>query len=220
MNKRDLIVDYLTKLFPDANCELEGETPFEFLVSVILSAQCTDKRVNMTTPALFAKYNTPKDFVGAEIQDVENIIRPCGFYHNKAKNIILLSHALLDRFDGIVPNTLEELMSLPGVGMKTAKVVLGFVFNRNVMAVDTHVLRVSNRLGIVSEKNPDKCSILLEKYFKNDVQKLHHRLVLFGRYYCKALSPKCDVCELKGICKYYNEVKNVSRQSKNNHKSR
>ena len=211
MNKRDKIIEYLTRLFPNANCELEGETPFEFLVSVILSAQCTDKRVNMTTPALFAKYSTPKDFINADIKDVEDIIHPCGFYHNKAKNIVLLSHALIDRFDGVVPNTLDELMSLPGVGMKTAKVVLGFVYNQNVLAVDTHVLRVTNRLGIVNEKNPDKCSILLEKYFKKDVQKIHHRLVLFGRYYCKAIKPKCDICELKSVCKFYSEVKNVSR---------
>ncbi len=213
MNKRDKIIEYLTSVFPSAKCELNGETPFQFLVSVILSAQCTDKRVNMITPTLFAKYSTPQDFIRAEIKDVENIIRPCGFYHNKAKNIFLLSHTLIDRFNGVVPNTLDELMSLPGVGMKTAKVVLGFVFNKNVMAVDTHVLRVSNRLGIVDEKNPDKCSILLEKYFKNDVQKLHHRLVLFGRYICKAISPKCNECELKSICKFYREVKNVSRQS-------
>ena len=211
MDKRDKIIEYLTGLFPNANCELKGETPFEFLISVILSAQCTDKRVNMTTPALFAKYNTPQDFIKADIKDVENIIHPCGFYHNKAKNIMLLSHALIGRFDGVVPNTLEELMSLPGVGMKTAKVVLGFVYNQNVMAVDTHVLRVSNRLGIVNEKNPDKCSVLLEKYFKKDVQKIHHRLVLFGRYYCKAIKPKCDICELKSVCKFYSEVKNVSR---------
>lgn len=210
VDKKQIIVDYLTQLFPDARCELDGETPFEFLVSVILSAQCTDKRVNMTTPTLFAKYNKPQDFVKADILDIESIIRPCGFYHNKARNIVLLSHALLDKFDGVVPNTLDELMSLPGVGMKTAKVVLGFVFNQNVMAVDTHVLRVSNRLGIVDEKNADKCSIKLEKYFKTDVQKLHHRFVLFGRYYCKAISPKCEMCQLKSICKYYKEVKNVS----------
>lgn len=210
MDKKQIIVDYLTQLFPDARCELSGETPFEFLVSVILSSQCTDKRVNMTTPTLFAKYKRPQDFVKADILDIESIIRPCGFYHNKARNIVLLSHALLDKFDGVVPNTLDELMSLPGVGMKTAKVVLGFVFNQNVMAVDTHVLRVSNRLGIVDEKNADKCSIKLEKYFKTDVQKLHHRFVLFGRYYCKAISPKCEMCQLKSICKYYKEVKNVS----------
>ena len=210
VDKKQIIVDYLTQLFPDARCELSGETPFEFLVSVILSSQCTDKRVNMTTPTLFAKYKRPQDFVKADILDIESIIRPCGFYHNKARNIVLLSHALLDKFDGVVPNTLDELMSLPGVGMKTAKVVLGFVFNQNVMAVDTHVLRVSNRLGIVDEKNADKCSIKLEKYFKTDVQKLHHRFVLFGRYYCKAISPKCEMCQLKSICKYYKEVKNVS----------
>ncbi len=211
MDKRQIIVDYLTKLFPNVKCELNGETPFEFLVSVILSAQCTDARVNMTTPSLFAKYSTPQGFASANLTDVENIIKPCGFYHNKARNIIMLSHALIEKFDGVVPNTLSELMSLPGVGMKTAKVVLGFIFNQNVMAVDTHVLRVSNRLGIVNEKNPDKCSVLLEKYFKTDVQKLHHRLVLFGRYYCKAIKPKCDICELKSVCKFYKGVKNVSR---------
>ena len=152
------ILDYLQKLYPDAGCELWYNSPYELVVSVILSAQCTDKRVNQTTPALFEKYPTFVDLATADVQDVEQIIKPCGFYHNKAKNIIACCKAVVENFDGELPKTVEQMMTLPGVGMKTAKVVCGDLYKSKVIAVDTHVRRTSNRLGLVDEDNPDKIS--------------------------------------------------------------
>ena len=208
MNKeqRQNFLNYLNELFPSAKCELNFSTPFELLIAVVLSAQCTDKRVNLITPILFEKYKSPKDFANANLNEIEEIIKPCGLYKNKAKNIKLLSKQLVENFDGNVPNNLKELTMLNGVGMKTAKVVLNNVFGAKVIAVDTHILRVSNRLGIVDEKNPDKCSIKLEKIFKNNIDDLHHKMVLFGRYYCKAIKPICSDCKLKDFCKHYKKV--------------
>ena len=208
MNKeqRQNFLNYLNELFPSAKCELNFSTPFELLIAVVLSAQCTDKRVNFITPILFQNYKSPKDFANANLNEIEEIIKPCGLYKNKAKNIKLLSKQLVENFDGNVPNNLKELTMLNGVGMKTAKVVLNNVFGAKVIAVDTHILRVSNRLGIVDEKNPDKCSIKLEKIFKNNIDDLHHKMVLFGRYYCKAIKPICSDCKLKDFCKHYKKV--------------
>lgn len=208
MNKeqRQNFLNYLNELFPSAKCELNFSTPFELLIAVVLSAQCTDKRVNLITPILFEKYKSPKDFANANLNEIEEIIKPCGLYKNKAKNIKLLSKQLVENFDGNVPNNLKELTMLNGVGMKTAKVVLNNVFGVKVIAVDTHILRVSNRLGIVDEKNPDKCSIKLEKIFKNNIGDLHHKMVLFGRYYCKAIKPICSDCKLKDFCKHFKKV--------------
>ena len=203
MKNKEVFLSYLQKLFPDAKCELEYFSPFEMLVAVILSAQCTDKRVNMITPILFKKFKTPKDFASADITEIEQIIKPCGFYHNKAKNIKNCSIALVEKYNGQLPTTVEEMMKLPGVGMKTAKVVCGDVYGQDVIAVDTHVKRISNRIGLVNEQNPDKISVELEKLFKDDFSKIHHRLVLFGRYHCKAQNPKCTECEMKNYCKYY-----------------
>ncbi len=213
MNKenKQKFLDYLDILFPSAKCELNFSTPFELLISVVLSAQCTDKRVNLVTPVLFEKYKTPRDFANANILDVQKIIKPCGLYVNKAKNIILLSRQIVKNFNCKVPNNLTDLTTLSGVGMKTAKVVLNNVYGEKVIAVDTHILRVSNRLGIVDEKNPDKCSIKLEKIFKGNIDNLHHKMVLFGRYYCKAKNPKCNGCKLKDFCKYY---KTIVKQNK------
>ena len=201
--EKKLILEYLQRLFPNAECELEFSSGYELIVSVILSAQCTDKRVNMTTPALFKKYPTFLDLARADRVDVENIIKPCGFFHNKAKNIIECSKAVIEKFGGQLPKSVEEMMTLPGVGMKTAKVVCGNLYKSNVIAVDTHVKRVSNRLGIVDESNPDKISKMLESEFFDDLSSVHHRFVLFGRYFCKSQKPNCSECELKNICKYY-----------------
>ena len=206
VENKQKIINYLQELFPVAVCELDYKTPFELLVAVILSAQCTDKRVNLTTPILFERFKTVQDLANAKLEDIEQIIKPCGFYHNKAKNIKNCSIELIEKHNCIVPNTLKELTNLSGVGMKTAKVVLSTLYGENVIAVDTHVLRVSNRLGIVKESNPNKVSILLEKMFKNNLSKLHHRLVLFGRYYCKAKNPKCETCKLRNECEYYNNL--------------
>ena len=199
-------VDYLNNLFPNAVCELNYNSPFQLLVAVILSAQCTDKRVNMVVPVLFDKFKTVQDFANADVLELEQIIKPCGFYHNKAKNIKNCSIELLAKFNGKIPNTVKELMTLPGVGMKTAKVVCSNLYGSNVIAVDTHVLRVSNRVGFVNQKDPNKCSQQLEEIFKDDLATLHHTMVLFGRYYCKAIKPQCDGCELKDFCKYYKSL--------------
>lgn len=202
------IIDYLEELFEESKCELNFSTPFQLLVAVILSAQCTDKRVNMITPILFQKFSTPKDFATAKVEDIEEIIKPCGFFKNKAKNIKNASIQIIEYFNGELPTNVKDMMTLDGVGMKTAKVVCGQIYNADVIAVDTHVLRVTNRLGIVDEKDPNKCSVKLENEFKNNIKGIHHRLVLFGRYFCKARNPQCDDCKLKDICKYYKNACN------------
>ena len=201
--EKKVILEYLEKLFPNAMCELNFGNEYELVVSVILSAQCTDKRVNATTPALFEKYPTFFDLARASQSDVEEIIKPCGFFHNKAKNIIACSKVVVEKFGDKLPNSVEDMMTLPGVGMKTAKVVCANLFGSNVVAVDTHVKRVSNRLGIVDESNPDKISTMLESEFESNLSSVHHRFVLFGRYFCKSQRPNCNECELKSICKYY-----------------
>ena len=201
------VLNYLDELFPEPACELKFNSRFELLVSVILSAQCTDKRVNMVTSELFKKYNTPKDFAGLKQEELENMIKSCGFYHNKAKNIISCSKDILERFNGNVPNNVDDLMSLAGVGKKTANVVFSVGFGGDAIAVDTHVFRVSNRLGIKS-KNPLECEAKLQKLVpKQNWSKVHHQMVLFGRYFCKAIKPNCKECELADICEYYNERK-------------
>ena len=201
------VLNYLDELFPEPACELKFNSRFELLVSVILSAQCTDKRVNMVTSELFKKYNTPKDFAGLKQEELESMIKSCGFYHNKAKNIISCSKDILERFNGNVPNNVDNLMSLAGVGKKTANVVFSVGFGGDAIAVDTHVFRVSNRLGIKS-KNPLECEAKLQKLVpKQNWSKVHHQMVLFGRYNCKAIKPNCKECELVNICEYYNERK-------------
>ena len=201
------VLNYLEELFPEPACELKFNSRFELLVSVILSAQCTDKRVNMVTKELFKKYNTPKDFANLKQEELEKEIKSCGFYHNKAKNIISCSEDILERFNGKVPGNIDDLMTLAGVGKKTANVVYSVGFGGDAIAVDTHVFRVSNRLGVHS-KNPLDCEKNLEEIIPKDKwSKVHHQLVLFGRYMCKAIKPNCKECELTGICEYYNERK-------------
>ena len=212
MQKKDRIkfLQYLDKLFPNAKCELEYKTPLQLLIAVILSAQCTDKRVNQVTPDLFKKYQSVYDFANANIEDIEKIIMPCGLYKNKAMNIVKTSKMIIENFNGEMPNNIKDMMKLNGVGMKTAKVVCSNIYGDNVIAVDTHVLRVVNRLGIVNESNPDKCSEKLEKIFRDNLTNLHHKLVLFGRYHCKAKKPLCVDCEMKNVCKYYKtKIKNI-----------
>lgn len=202
-------LDYLKKLYPDPKCELNHNSAFELLIAVILSAQCTDARVNKVTEVLFKKYNTAQDFANIDIKELENLIYPCGFYHNKAKNIINCSKSILNNFNGEVPNNLDDLQKLAGVGRKTANVVYSLWFGGDAIAVDTHVFRVSNRLEIAKGNTPEKVEIELMKNFdKAEWSKLHYRLVLFGRYVCKAKKPDCETCGLKDICKYYkNNVK-------------
>ena len=204
VNKSDVIYDRLDNLFADAKCELNFSNNFELLVAVMLSAQCTDKRVNQVTNELFKKYKTPDDFANANIEILEQEIFSCGFYHNKAKNIIAMSKDLIQKHNREVPCEFEDLIKLAGVGRKTANVVLAVGFNQDAIAVDTHVFRVSNRLGLVKTKNVLKCELELQKKVSKDKWSVfHHQLVLFGRYYCKAIKPQCNGCVLKDLCESY-----------------
>ena len=202
--KSQEIYEILEKKFQDAECELNFKNNYELIVAVILSAQCTDKRVNMITPKLFEKYHTIFDLANANLDDVKEIIRPCGFYNNKSKNIVNMAKSVVEKFDGQIPENFEDLTKLDGVGRKTANVVISTAFKKDAIAVDTHVFRVSNRLGLIS-KSPFECEMLLQKSFKKENwSRLHHMLVLFGRYTCTARNPKCENCELKNYCKFVN----------------
>ena len=200
-------IEYLQELFPQAKCELNFSSTYELLVAVILSAQCTDKRVNIVTGELFKKYNSPQKMITLTQKELETKIHSCGFYHNKAKNILSASKDILEKYNGEVPQDYDKLLSLAGVGRKTANVVSSNAFGANVIAVDTHVLRVSNRLGFTKSQNPNICERDLTKRFKNNLAFLHHSMVLFGRYYCKAIHPECETCKLKDKCKYYRDYK-------------
>jgi endonuclease-3 len=192
----------LTALYPDAHCELDFENPFQLAVATILSAQCTDKRVNMVTPVLFAKYPTPEALARAKQEDVEEIIKSTGFFRNKAKSIIGMAGAVADRHASIVPSTLEELVVLPGVGRKTANVVLGNAFDINEgVVVDTHVARVSGRLGLTSQTDPVKIEQDLMPLFpRSQWTMLAHLLIFHGRRVCDAKNPRCGECVLNDIC--------------------
>ena len=196
--------DFLQKLndlIGRPKCELEYSTPYQLLVAVVLSAQCTDKRVNIVTKELFKNYGTPEKMVTLSQKELEKMIHSCGFYRNKAKNILDMSNALIKKFNSQVPNDLDELQSLAGVGRKTANVVFSEAFGGDAIAVDTHVLRVSNRLGFVKSENPLKCELaLMDKFEKSVWARLHLQLVHFGRYICKAQKPECDRCPFGEIC--------------------
>lgn len=203
------IISYLDSIIPNPVCELNYTKDYELLIAVMLSAQTTDKRVNMVTKVLFEKYPTLSDLANANIHDIIDIIRPIGTYHKKANNIIEIANNLLNKANGIVPNNREFLESLPGVGRKTTNVVLSNLYDVNCIAVDTHVNRVSVRLGIAKEKD-DVLTVekkLSKKFPQDKLARLHHQLVLFGRYYCKAKNPKCEDCDLKNICKYQKNPK-------------
>lgn len=201
MGKTALIYNTLTNLIVSPKSELIFSNNFELLISVMLSAQCTDKRVNEVTKDLFRKYPTPKHFACLDVSVLEEEIKSCNYYHNKAKHIIETSKILVDKFNGNVPTDFEDLISLPGVGNKTANVVRVVAFGAQVVPVDTHVLRVSNRLGLVYTKSPDVCSKRLSELFNNfDLGKVHHLLLLFGRYYCTARNSKCSNCPFINFC--------------------
>lgn len=206
-NKRaQKILDELKKMHPDAGCELNYGTPFELLVAVILSAQCTDKRVNEVTKDLFKKYNTPEQYANMTPAELEPLIHSCGFFHNKAVNIIGAAKGIVDRFGGEVPKTMAELTSLPGVGRKTASVVMTVAFDEPAMPVDTHVFRVSGRLGLSHGKNPEQVEKdLKDLYPPSDWNIVHHTLIFHGRYICKALRPNCSECTLTEYCPYFKE---------------
>lgn len=199
---KDEIASYLNELYPDAHCELNYDSIFHLLIAVMLSAQTTDISVNKVTPKLFEKYPTPSDLMNADISEVENLIRAIGLYKNKAKNIIATSKKLVERFNSSVPSTMEELTSLPGVGRKTANVVLVEGFKIPAFPVDTHVERVSKRLGIA--KQLDSVETVERKikkiYKKEQYGLLHHQFIFFGRYFCKAIKPNCQECRFLNRC--------------------
>lgn len=209
MKKRELyekVLGYFREAMPVAETELQYATPFELLVAVILSAQCTDKRVNMITPALFADYPTAEAMAAAEPEVIYEYVRSVSYPNNKAKHLVGMARMLLRDFGGEVPSTLEELVKLPGVGRKTANVIQAVVYNKAAMAVDTHVFRVSHRIGLV----PARCTTpyaveqeLMRNIPEEEIPTAHHWLILHGRYVCTARSPKCDGCGLKEWCREY-----------------
>lgn len=205
MKKRTkIILDTLEEMYPDARCELNYETPFQLLVATILSAQTTDKKVNKVTETLFKDYPSLVEFLTISNDELEERIKEIGLYRNKSKNIILMCNQLIQKFNGEVPNTMEELITLAGVGRKTANVVLSNAFNVPSIAVDTHVFRVSNRLGLASSDNVLEVEMQLRKeIIKSRWSKTHHLLIFHGRYCCTAQRPKCAECRLKEYCVYY-----------------
>lgn len=199
MNK---IVNYLDELIPNPVCELTYKKDYELLIKVMLSAQTTDKRVNTVANQLFLKYPNLNSLKEAKLEDLEEIIRPLGTFNRKALNIKKIATILTHEYNGKVINNREILESLPGIGRKSANVVLSNLFNENCLAVDTHVTRVSRRLGLTESSDPLVIEQDLSKKFKDyDLARLHHQLVLFGRYFCKAKNPACETCNLKKICK-------------------
>ncbi len=200
----------LEKEYPDAICSLQYKSAFELLVATRLAAQCTDNRVNIVTPDLFKKYRTVYDLAKADREDVEECIRSCGFYKIKSKDLIEMSKMIVDKYNGEVPDNMEDLLSLPGVGRKTANLILGDIFNKPAVVVDTHCIRITRRLGFHDTKNPEK----IEKILRNclDSEKSNdfcHRLVLHGRKICKAQKPLCNECTMNSFCKYYNDNKEL-----------
>lgn len=199
------ILNYFKTHVPVAETELHYENPYQLLVAVILSAQCTDKRVNMVTPALFEQFPTPEVLAGSNSDTVFSYIKSISYPNNKAKHLVGMAKMLIHDFKGLVPGEIEELVKMPGVGRKTANVIASVVYNKPAMAVDTHVFRVSARLGLTTNaKNPLQTEKQLIKFIPSElVPKAHHWLILHGRYTCLARNPKCSECELKKWCKYY-----------------
>ena len=198
----------LKQMYPLADCRLFAGSPFELLVAVRLSAQCTDKRVNLVTPALFEKYTSLEEYAGARVSELEQIIHPCGFYHTKARDIIAAANKLIEDFGGVLPDTLDELLTIPGVGRKSANLLLGDVFGKPAVVCDTHVIRISNRLGLASSTNPEKVEQQLRRLLPpEESNDFCHRVVLFGRDTCTARSPKCDGCRINAYCKEKTRLK-------------
>ena len=206
-NHIEEVLNILDDLYPDARAELNYSTPFELLIATILSAQCTDVRVNKTTKVLFEKYKDPKDYIEAGEEKLGKDIYSCGVYKQKSKNIVETCRILEEKYDSKVPESIEELIKLPGVGRKTANVVVSNAFGIPAIAVDTHVFRVANRLGLANSKNViDTEKDLMNNIKENRWTKTHHQLIFLGRRICKARNPLCNLCPLKKYCKYYKET--------------
>ena len=212
MTDAEKIFSLLEKDYPDAHCELNYSTTFELLVAVILSAQCTDKRVNQITPALFAKYSAPEDFASVPQEELEKLIYSCGFYHNKAKNIIAAAKAIVKDYGGKVPDTFDGLLSLPGVGRKTANVVFSVGYGGDGIAVDTHVFRTARRLNLSQGKTPFEVEKDLMKAVPEGMRnRAHHLLIFHGRYRCKSRRPDCADCLLTEYCNYFKNKNEVEK---------
>jgi endonuclease-3 len=210
MNKAERfekVLDYFSRAMPIAETELEYTDPYELIVAVILSAQCTDKRVNMITPPFFRKFPDSASLAAAEQDEVFDLIKSCSYPNNKAKHLLGMARVLEEEFRGVVPDTLEELQKLPGVGRKTANVILSVVFQKPAMAVDTHVFRVADRIGLsTGAKNPYETEMQLIKYIPEEkIPLAHHWLILHGRYICTARKPSCDTCGIHDFCRYVNK---------------
>lgn len=212
-------VDYFSTHNPDAQTELHYNNPFELLIAVILSAQCTDKRINLITPALFERYPTPESLAESSVEEVFSYIRSVSYPNNKAKHLVGMGQKLLSEFNGIVPEKIEDLVKLPGVGRKTANVISSVVYDNPAMAVDTHVFRVSNRLGLTTNATtPLAVEKQLVKFLPTETIKVaHHWLILHGRYICLARKPKCEQCQITYFCKYFektHQAKVINKEAK------
>lgn len=203
--KYDAFVAYFAEHMPIAESELQYESPYQLLVAVILSAQCTDKRVNMTTPALFERFPTPYDMAAASVEEIYAYIKSISYPNNKAKNLLGMAQTLVRDFGGVVPDNLEDMQKLPGVGRKTANVMMAVAFHQPAMPVDTHVFRVANRIGLTkNSKNVlETEKTLVARLPKEVLSKAHHWLILHGRYICLARKPKCEECGISGICDFF-----------------
>ncbi len=201
------LINILRKTYPDACCSLDFSTPFEIAVSVMLSAQCTDERVNKTTPLLFKRCKTIEDYANIDLKELEKLIHPCGFYHNKAKNIKLCARQVIENFNGILPKDMKSLISLAGIGRKSANVIMLEAFGiAEGIAVDTHCKRISNRIGLSKQSDPDKIEQdLIKQIDKNNLKDVNHLFVWHGRYTCESRNPKCDKCTINAYCTYYRE---------------
>ena len=207
------VIEYFEENMPLAETELEYTDPYELIVAVILSAQCTDKRVNMITPDFFKKFPSALELANHEPEDVFQYIKSCSYPNNKAKHLVGMARTLIESFQGVVPDSLEELQTLPGVGRKTANVILSVAFRKPAMAVDTHVFRVAARIGLTQgAKNPLDTELQLVKFIPEElIHKAHHWLILHGRYVCIARKPKCDQCGLKSLCRHYSKLEKAQK---------
>jgi len=220
-NETDNLINILKKTYPDAKCSLDFKSPFELVVAVMLSAQCTDERVNLTTPMLFKKCKTINDFATINLKELEDLIHPCGFYHNKAKNIKLCAKQILEKYNGSIPKNIDELVKLPGIGRKSANVIMLEVFGiAEGIAVDTHCKRLSNRIGLSSQSDPSKVEQdLLKQFKKSHLKDINHLFIWHGRYSCTSRNPKCDNCPINQYCNYFLKLKQKKSIKENNPKN-
>ena len=201
------IKEIFDRVYADAKCSLDYTEPYQLLIAVVLSAQCTDKRVNIVTQTLFDKYKTLKDFADADIDELADAVKPCGFYKTKSRNIKALAQKIIEEHGGKIPDTMEELTALPGVGRKTANLILGDVYGKPALVIDTHAIRLTGRIGLTKETDPKKIEFDLKKFVPDDYS-IHfcHQLVWHGRAICTARSPKCEICPIAMLCRYYEKT--------------